>query len=237
MPELSEFVKNKGIKIFHQNIRGLFANFSGVQIILREVKVLDILTLSETHINNGNHDDEESLYEIPGYEFIKMNRKEGRAGGVAIYISNMLKWQRRYDLELNDVECIWIEIFLHKAKSFLLSTLYRPPEGSKYLPPNFNEKLMLSKVSLESKECIIMGDINIDYLKKKTDIEVIKSMFTLYGFKKLVKIATRITTETSTLIDVIMSNNMSNIMRTRSRSCLTTHNYSIKNNLTRESNF
>ena len=67
------------------------------------------------------------------------------------------------------IECIWIEIFPQKAKSFLLSTLYRPAEGSKCLRPNFNEKLnkMLAKISLESKECMIMAISTLIILKRK----------------------------------------------------------------------
>ena len=57
------------------------------------------------------------------------------------------------------------------------------------------------------------GDINVNYLKEKTDNEVIKSLLTLYRFRQLLKKGTRITTETSTLIDVIMSNNTSDIMK------------------------
>ena len=161
-PELSNLSRTKGIKMLHQNIRGLFNKILDIQIILYEFN-LHVLTLSETYIISNNYNDEDSLYDIPGYYFIKKNRTKGPDGGVVIFISNTLKWQRKYDLERED-------LFLHNAKSFLLSTIYRPPYQSKYLFKNFNTLLndTLNVISSERKECIIMGDTNITYLTKTT---------------------------------------------------------------------
>ena len=164
-PELSNLSRNKGIKMLHQNIRVLFNKMPDIQIILYEFN-LHVLTLSETHINSNNHNDKDSLSDIPWYDFIKENRIKGPDGVVAMFISNTLKWQRRYYLERDELESIWIEIFPHNAKSFLLSTIYRPPDGSKYLFKNFNTLLnvTLNVISSKRKEFIIMGDININYL-------------------------------------------------------------------------
>ena len=124
IPELSNLSKNKGTKMLHQNIRGLFNKIPDIQIILYEFNS-HVLTLSQTHINSNNYNDEDSLYDILEYDFIKKNRIKGPDGGVAMFISNTLKWQGRYDLERDGLESIWIEIFPHNAKSFLLSTLFR----------------------------------------------------------------------------------------------------------------
>ena len=150
-PELSNFSRNKETKMLHQNIRGLFNKICDIQIILYECN-LHVLTLSETHINSNNYNDEDSLYGIPGYDSIKKNRIKGPDGGVAMFISNTLKWQRRYDLERDELESIWIEIFPHNAKSFLLSTIYRPPDGSKYLFKNFNT-LLNDALNVTSSKC------------------------------------------------------------------------------------
>ena len=55
-PELSNLSRNKGIKMLHQNIRGLFNKIPDIQIILHEFN-LHVLTLSETHINSNNYND------------------------------------------------------------------------------------------------------------------------------------------------------------------------------------
>ena len=68
-PELSNLSRNKGIKVLHQNIMGLFNKIPDIQIILYEFN-LHVLKLSETQINSNNYNDEDSLYDIPGYDFI-----------------------------------------------------------------------------------------------------------------------------------------------------------------------
>ena len=149
--------------MLHQNIRVLFNKMPDIQIILCEFN-LHVLTFSETHINSNNHNDKDSLSDIPGYDFIKENRIKGPDGNVVMFISSTLKWQRRYCLERDELESIWIEIFPHNTKRFfyLLST----PDGSKYLFKNFNTLLnvTLNVISSKRKEFIIMGDININYL-------------------------------------------------------------------------
>ena len=37
--------------------------------------------------------------EIPGFQFVHKNRIAGEGGGVAMYLSDDLKWKRRTDLE------------------------------------------------------------------------------------------------------------------------------------------
>ena len=170
-PELSNLSRNKGIKTLHQNIRRPSKTIPNIQIILYEFN-LHVLTLSQTHVNNNNYNDEDSFYNIMGYNFIKKNRIKGPDGGVVMFISNTLKWQKRYDLERDD------------AKSFLLSTIYQPPDGLKYLFKNFNTFLndTLNVISPKRKECIIMGDTNINYLDKNNHNDI-KDTFMLNGYK------------------------------------------------------
>ena len=89
----SNLSRNKGIKILHQNIRELFNKIPDIQITLYEFN-LHVLTLFETHINSNNYNDADSLCNIPGYDFFKKNRIKGPDGGVAMFISNTLKWNR-----------------------------------------------------------------------------------------------------------------------------------------------
>jgi len=193
-----------GLKIYHQNIRGLYKNHPLLEKFIYDNRKMDLISLSETHI--GGDLVNESLYKIPGFDFIKRDRKFGKGGGVSFYIADHLVYKRREDLECEMIESLWIEIFLKNAKSFFVSVIYRPPDGSSYLPPRFNyyQEKMLSKALKENKETIIMGDINVDYLKKNN--EDIKEIFRLHGLRQLIKEPTRITTESSTLIDVLLTN-------------------------------
>ena len=65
-------------------------------------------------------------------------------------------------------------------------------------------------MTAESKEVILLGELNVNYLKADENREI-KSILKLYGFKQLIKKATRITMETATLIDIIATNNQAAI--------------------------
>lgn len=182
--------------------------FHSLQDLFDRYVNIDIMTLSETHIIDGQYDDVGPLYQIPGYYFLKRNRQCGKGGGLAMFIKNEIKWERRHDLENDDVESIWIEVSVKNAKIFLLAVYYRPPMGSSYLPANFNNILgnSLQESARESKEIIIIGDFNANYLNQN-DHKELKAILRLYGFSQVIKQATRITKHSSTLIDLILTNN------------------------------
>ena len=78
------------------------------------------------------------------------------------------------------------------VKVFLLvGCIYRSPDSSSYLRRDFNKNLneMLTKVNKVSTETFLLGDINVNYLVKST----------------------RVTQETKSLIDVVMTNMHSNV--------------------------
>ena len=158
LPELQDMLSKKGLSILHQNIRGLLANKDNVCRVLDDFHKIEILSLSETHLST----DDEPQAQIDGYSFISKPRKSAKGGGVGAYISSSVPYHRRLDLELDDVECLWIEVLFPKSKDFLIGFIYRPPDSSRHLPKNFNCKLesMLTNISLENKECILTGDMN-----------------------------------------------------------------------------
>ena len=82
-----------------------------------------------------------------------------------------------------------------------------PPAISKYLSKDFNTHLndMLSKVSEKSQETILMGDLNMNFLKQ--DNKEFKAILNIFGFKQMVDKPTRISESTETLIDIIVTNN------------------------------
>ena len=75
-------------------------------------------------------------------------------------------YNRRLDLELDDIECLWIKVLFPKSNGFLIGFIYRPPGSSKHLSKFFNCKLesILTNISLENEECILIGDMNCNYL-------------------------------------------------------------------------
>ena len=103
----------------------LFQNFDGI----------DILTLSETHIQKDSENDNDAQYNIPGYSFESRPRNFGKGGGVGVFISSKVPWDRRQDLEDKELEILCIEVWPSRkhSKGILIAIMYRPPDSSKYL--------------------------------------------------------------------------------------------------------
>ena len=81
--EINAFSDKKGLKMFHQNVRGLFSNFVHIQNVFHECKNIDILSLSETHVTGYNNIND--LYKIDDFDlFIETVRTEKE--GVSEYI-------------------------------------------------------------------------------------------------------------------------------------------------------
>ena len=72
---------------------------------------------------------------------------------------------------------------------------------------------MLSTASAELKETILLGDMNIDYLKKADHAEI-KTIIDIQGLEQLIKKPTRVTNNSKTLIDIICSTKPSSISKT-----------------------
>ena len=96
---LKNILQTKGIKIFHQNFTGLFRNVTNFTPLFSGEKNI-VITLTEMHIESYSDYDNISLYNIPRYNFIKENRSYGKNGGVAVYILDNIKWNRRLNLKM-----------------------------------------------------------------------------------------------------------------------------------------
>ena len=107
--QLDRILWQRAINILHQNIRGLLSSFTNICKLIDNHRNINILALSETHICNEEMIDE--LYKILGYKFINRHHTEGRGGGVAIYVRESIKFERRFDLEGSHLENIATEIF------------------------------------------------------------------------------------------------------------------------------
>ena len=83
-----------------------------------------------------------------------------------------------------------------------------------YLSKDFNSSFaqVVSTASLEDKEVIVAGDLNANYLKS-SEHKDLKDIFKVNSFKQLIDKPTRITKESSTLIDKIASIHQHNIAK------------------------
>ena len=118
---LRSICTTRALKIAHLNAQGLSTAYNRICLLLGENPEIAVLTLSETHLNS-NIDNNNELYKIPGYVFVRRDRHEGIGGGVAVYIKETLNWNRRSDIEHKDVKSFWTEFIINKAKNVLMTS-------------------------------------------------------------------------------------------------------------------
>ena len=100
---------------------------------LKPAPFFKVLCLTETWFDDRNS--ESSLYQLPQYTVIHQHRspshKNGRAGGISMYIHDSLNFKSRKDLDINtkNVESLSIELVSKNSKNNVVSTIYRPPGG------------------------------------------------------------------------------------------------------------
>ena len=51
-----------------------------------------------------------------GYNFFRRSGVSDRHGGLCVFVKSELYAKRRIDLELQKIECIWVEIFVDHKK-------------------------------------------------------------------------------------------------------------------------
>ena len=191
--------------VLHCNVRSLSANFDSLITMLSEVQIY-ILGISETKLIVNK--DPIINIEIPNYHFVSQPSSQ-IAGGVGFYVGLDLEFHSRQDLSITteDFECLWIEIHCTNQTNTICSVIYRHPSCNL---ENFTDYLTscIDKVSNEKKNCIIMGDFNINLLnfESHSPTEEFFNTMTSYFFQPHIIQPTRITDHSATLIDNIYLN-------------------------------
>ena len=92
---------------------------------------------------------------------------------------------------------MWLKVQCKKFKSFLLGTVYRPPDAH----INFLENLSETFVDflLRGLNVIILGDLNFNLFGSDPNGRALSGSCLTFGLSQLVKIATRVTEKSSHL--------------------------------------
>lgn len=160
----------------------------------------DIFALSETWLSDLI---DSSLINIPGYQFIRCDRKS-RGGGIALYLKNNIKFSK-IQLEANDrLEQLWISCKINK-QSTAIGVLYNPPDNPYHqMVDGFEESI--SHVLPTHATILCCGDINIDLLKDTPTTSDYLSKLKSFELRQLMNEPTRITPTSATLVDHIITN-------------------------------
>ena len=202
---LSEFDLSNNLSLVHYNVQSIRHK---LDILYSELYAFDILTFSETWLNDSVSTEELSLPTFHSPE--RRDRPNDSHGGVIVYVKSNVGFCRRNDLEMNGIECIWIEISLRNRK-ILIGTFYRPPNSSMiYL--NMIENSISLAVDTGIKDIIITGDFNINLLNNSS-ARKIDSLCQQFNLSQTIAEPTHYTESSNSLIDLILLSDETSLIK------------------------
>ena len=188
-----------GLILGHWNVRTLFSNFDEIcnTLISKQMHVLCINETLDSTILDHN-------IAIPGYSLIRKDRNRC-SGGVAIYILDKIMFNVQEELMDSSKEMIWVKLKTDHVEPFLLVCLYRAPSVSQKDYFSDITEILVKACNL-NMEIVLMRDLNVDCsLNNFNNQNKLYQLCQLFDFSQLVKGPTRLTENTSTVIDVILS--------------------------------
>ena len=194
---VATFPKEKGIKIAHLNIRSLKNKKADLELFLRN-NPYDFLGISETWLNPDISND---MIAIDGYKFERLDRNS-LGGGVGCYVNYKYKYIRRKDLELNDIELMWLEVKRTNSSSLFVGIIYRKPNAKMNFFDNLEEAI--ERVNSISNNVMILGDFNCNMVTNNTLSNKMNDLCTTTQLIQIIKEPTRVTPHSSSLIDLIL---------------------------------
>lgn len=189
----------------HVNIQSLVPK---LDLVLTEFSTHDILSFSESWL--GRHVDD-NLLRLPGYKFppFRRDRPDRQGGGVIVYVKDHINCKLRPDLNVGDIECVWIELTFRNKKT-LYGTFYIPPNS----PPRTWDELDESVDIAISTNCevILTGDFNINQLSNNVASDRISSLKSRFSLHQLITSPTYFTEHSSSLLDLILVSNPRSVL-------------------------
>ena len=182
-----------------------------MRTILQMEHKFDIIGLSETWLTPNIDDEHISL---ANYDIHRKDR-DGRGGGVCVYISSTLPNKRRQDLEEPTLELIWTEISV-TPKPILIGVAYRPPGMNRQAATEYMQCLQdtLTRVLTTNSDAVyLMGDFNdrcTTWDDRHPESELKEDLLdttTAVGLQQLINEPTYITDTSANILDLIFTNN------------------------------
>ena len=188
------------VSCLHLNARSVkskeqFDDFSS--FVLNIKYKFDVIVVTESWLSK---DDALHFYTIPSYNSEFYYRTGQSGGGIIVYVSEQLSYSVLENCNIGHCEEVWLKIELGNV-FITIGSIYRPPSFS---VTHFVENLenAFEKFEMEKRNCILIGDFNIDLLTNSGYLNMVKSS----GFSSLLQLPTRSTATTSTCIDHVYTN-------------------------------
>ena len=204
--------KKSGLHFIHINVNSLLPKIDEIRSIALNTNAA-LIGITESKLDESVMNSEINL---DNYVLIRSDRNRN-GGGVACYIREDINFTQKHFFK-DDIECIFVDILLPKTKAFTVGIFYRPPNKTNFVD-NISEDF--HKLHSEKNDLFILGDMNINLFKNEKYIgdgiknvistacplfKKYKEFLSTFGLKQLIRSPTRVTNNTSSLIDHVLTN-------------------------------
>ena len=152
---------NKKVLMCHLNINSIQNKFVKLASLIKKSRT-QLMIVRESKIDSSYPN---SQFTISGYELHRNDRKKG--GGILAYVSSELICKRIKSVKsYKTIEVIVLDIQL-KAKSIIVTGLYRPPKSFTLYRQQLEEELnhICNWANLQRQSIVVLGDLNLDRLR------------------------------------------------------------------------
>ena len=130
-------------------------------------------------------------------------------GGVMLYVKEGLHCKRRDDLEIQNIESVWIEI-ANSHKRILVGLFYRPPNSTSQLFSNIEDSTGLA-VDTGINDIILTGDFNLN-MNSNTSLRKNESICSQFSLYQSINEPTHFTERSSSIIDLLFMSNKESLI-------------------------
>ena len=209
-PDTWKKFQQRGLHFIHLNINSLLPKIHELRHIAVETNAA-VIGISESKLDDSVLNAE---IEIEGYSLTRSDRNR-HGGGVVCYIRENIN----YNLHTNfsqEFENIVLDLLLPNTKPILIGIFYNPPNKTGFLE-NLNTAINDFK-SFNEQEVFLLGDLNINLINKKGEyalngkgkkeliLKQYQELCTAQGLHQLITEPTRISENSSTLLDHVLTN-------------------------------
>lgn len=185
--------------VMHLNIRGMKSNFDELKYVMNKKKPT-ICLLSETHLSE---DMDINDFNISGYNCVCCKSHSSHTGGVVAYINNKIKVTDVDIVNTMLLLCLSFKIRVQDINLVVAGVYLSASENKNVILDAFNP--WLENIS-NGNSIICLGDFNIDLNVNNQISRRCNNLLDDNGLIQLVNVPTRVTEETSTRIDLCISN-------------------------------
>ncbi|XP_050497364.1 uncharacterized protein LOC126878597 [Diabrotica virgifera virgifera] len=205
----NNLIQQGTVSMFHVNLQCISNKVDMINAFLADKKFYDVICFSEHWQTEENL----KLINISGFSLANFFcRVEKKQGGVAIYVKENLMYSslnlNEYNVEQTSEFCA---IYIPSMRTNVL-TVYRSGNGDCDLfLVNFEN--VIAFLLNKADKLIILGDFNINFKIKSDSSYDIQNLLMSFGLEITINDYTRITSQSSSCIDNIMTNFSENIYR------------------------